>query len=570
MKENIRSLGNITKKLIIRPIGGTEDVNKTLTVYEYDDDIIIVDCGIGFPDIFEMPGVDILIPDFSYLEKNSRKVRGLFLTHGHEDHIGAVPYLLQRIPDIPIYSSGLVQEMLRSKFEEKSFNHLKEQTKLNLFNPTSGEVTLGNFTIKGFRVFHSIPESQGFAIKTPEGLLLHMGEYKIDPKPAMEKPMNLGIIENYGKQGVLCLLSDCLMAISNKPTKSESDLDKTYLNLFKKAEGRQLIVTMISSSISRMHQVINAAVSCGRKVVVSGRSVEHTFSIARKLGYISFPKDIFVPEKEASKLPQENLVYILTGIYGQYSSSLGRLSRNENRDITLKKNAMVIFSGDPAPPGTDITVEKLTDKLILLDAEVIHGGVCDNLHVSGHGARKDMERIAKLVNPKYFIPLGGSITRMRAYRDAMGSIGFSKNNVFECLEGGSVEFSGGIAKKGSRIETQQVYINTKTASKISSVVVDDREKMSDSGIFVVVIPRDRSGRLLPNKSEIVTRGFIYVKDSKELIRKAKKAVVKSISKRGNKTKDWSSLRRRIESDIQRFLYKEVGDSPVIIVHTVGL
>jgi len=562
-----RKFSNVLK---IITIGGTEKVNKNLTVYEYKDDIIIVDCGIGFPDIFDMPGVDVLIPDFTYLIENSHKIRGLFLTHGHEDHVGAVPNLLMELPNIQVYASKLVGEFLKVKLEDGSFKNIGKNFHYHLMNPETGPVNLGNFKVSAFRINHSIPEAMGFAIKSPEGTVLHIADYKFDETPVLDKPADVGAIERLGREGVLCLLSDCLGITSEGNTKSESTLTDTFIELFGRAGKRQILVTTVSSNISRMFQIMSAAQKFGRKVVPSGRSIEQMVGVARRLGYLSFPDDSFVNERESQKYQQSDLVYLMAGCYGQPESSLGRLSRGEHESINLEDNAMVIFSADPNPPGADVMVEKVMDALTLRNSEVIYGEIQEDLHVSGHAVKGDIERMTKLVNAKYYIPIGGSIMKMRAYTNVLKTLGISKERVFECLEGDSVEFSYGNAKKGPHIPVKPVYMSSNKVDELNPIVVKDRNQLSNDGVFVVAIPISRKGQVLADRLEIITRGFIYVKDSKELMNKSKRFISKRLTRVSANNKDITEYKKKLENEIGDFLKKDTGMSPMVIVHFITI
>src|SRR3989344_3029817 len=327
------------RALKIITLSGTESVTKNMTIYEYGNDIIAVDCGIGFPDS-EMLGVDVVIPDMTYLIENSHRFKGLLITHAHEDHIGAVPYLLQQV-NVPIYANKLVQGLLKEKLKEKRFRGIGENVSFHLISSETEETEIGVFKIKGFRLNHSVPEALGFAIKTPEGTIMHMADYKIDWTPVLDAPIDLGVIAEYGRNGVLCLLSDYFGSTTEGYSKSESTLNDTFQDLFEVAEGRQILVTTISSNISRMYQIINAALKLRRKVVMSGRSIDQSVRVARDLGYLPFDEDVFVTENEASSHAQKELVYIIAGCYGQQGSSLDRLSRGEHEQITLENNAMV-------------------------------------------------------------------------------------------------------------------------------------------------------------------------------------------------------------------------------------
>ena len=560
--------GNTPLKIIM--MGGTESVNKNLTVYEYGDEIIIVDCGIGFPDIFDMPGVSTLIPDFEYLIKNSYKIKGLFITHGHEDHVGAVPNLLMELPNTPIYASKLVGEFLKVKLSEKGFSEVGKNFSYHLFTPESGTADLGNFKVSAFRINHSIPESMGFAIRTPEGLFLHIADYKFDEKPVLDKPADVDTMERLGKEGVMCLVSDCLGVTSEGHTKSESTLTNTFHELFSKASGRQVFVTTMSSNISRIYQIMNAARVIGRKMVISGRSIEQMVDVARRLGYLPFSDDFFIDEGEAKNYPQDSLIYLIAGCYGQPGSSLDRLSRGEHECIELKGEPMVIFSADPNPPGADIMVEKVMDNLILRNCEVIYSEIQNNLHVSGHAVRGDIERMVKLINPKYFIPIGGNITKMRAYTNMLRDLGIAKDRVFECLEGDSVEFLNGRAKKGRHYDTKQVYISSNKVDELNPLVVRDRSLLCNDGVFVVAIPVSKDGEIHADKLEIITRGFIYVKDSKDLMDRSKKFISKRIKSSKNDKRDHNEFKRKLESDINRFLKKETSMTPMVIVHFITM
>jgi len=574
--EKINSLTNDNnKKLVVHTIGSTETVQKANTIYEYDDEIVVVDCGIGYPDM-DMPGVDVLIPDFTYLLENSTKIKGLFITHAHADHIGAVPYLLQELPDIHIYGSQLVIEMIKSSLTDRNFKHLAEGTHFHLLDPSVAEISFKYFKIKAFGINHSVPESQGYSINTPEGRLLHIADYKFDATPVLDKPFDTDTVSKYGDEGVLALLSDCLAVNVKGSIESEATLNNTFFEILEKAGNRQVFITVLSSNISRMFQIVTAAVKYGRRIVASGRSIESVIAISRKIGYLPFADDHFVSEQEASSFDQGSLVYIIAGCYGQPESSLGRLSRHEHKDIELKDQAIVVFSGDPGPPEVNVTVERLTDALILAGVEVIDSSIQDNLHVSGHGGQMDMIRLASLVKPKYFIPIGGTVTKMRKYRNLMSEIGFDKNNVFECLEGDALEFSKGVGKKGVHIEVSPVYISTGRGDEIAPQVMRDRDTLASDGVFVVVIGQNKkTGQIDPNVVEIVTRGFIYVKDSRDLMDQSKKFITKTIAKRtvgktGKDVKEWADIRRGIEKDIDRFLYTKTGRSPLIIVHSLPM
>ena len=543
--------------LKILTLSGTESVTKNLTVYECGDNIIIVDCGVGFPDS-EMPGVDLVIPDFTYLKENAHKVKGLFITHGHEDHIGAVPYLLAELT-VPIFTSQLVQGFLAERLKEK-VNEKLANISMHTLDPESGEVSVGCFRVSAFRLNHSVPRSMGLAIKTPQGTIMHMADYKIDWTPVLDKPIDLAKIARLGEEGVLCLLSDCLGATTEGYSKSESTLSDTFHDLFEAKDGRQIFVTTISSNISRMHQIIVAAMKHNRRVVLSGRSIDQSMRVALGLGYVNYDKSVFVPEKDSQKYAQNELVYIIAGCYGQSGSALDRLARGEHEGIAMQKEAVVIFSADPSPPSVREDVERLIDTLILGGAEVIYGAIQENLHVSGHGTKGDLITIAGVVRPKYFIPIGGTVSKMRAYTNMLESLGYTKNSVYESLEGESVVFENGSAKKGPTIETQMVMVGQNGGGEIHEVVIKDRQRLAENGVFIVILPLAEDKKSLAGRVEVVTRGFVLVKESRGLLEKSAQGAAKA--------SDLGFIRSKMEKDIQGFLHKETGGSPLVVVFPV--
>ncbi len=555
-----------TPGLKIITLSGSESVTKNLTIYEYADDIILVDCGVGFPDS-DTYGVNVVIPDFTYILENRDKVKALFITHGHEDHIGAVPYLLREL-NIPVYASKLVQGFINERVSDKAFRDLAGKIKFHLFTPESEEAEVGVFRVSAFNVNHSVPSSSGLAIRTPEGLVLHIADFKIDWTPVLDPPIDLGKIAKFGSEGVLCLLSDCLNVTTEGYSRSESTLNNTFMDIFAGNEGRQILITTISSNISRMYQIIDSAVKHKRKVVLMGRSIDQSVSVARSLGYLPFDQDVFVKNNEASKWNQGDLIYIIAGCYGQEGSALSRVSRGEHDNVTLVENALVVFSADPNPPGVEEDVERVMSNLTLAGAEVLYSKIQNNLHVSGHGTKGDLTTVAALSRAKYYIPIGGTVTRMRAYTNMISELGIDKSRVYECMEGDSVVFSHGKASKGQKIETKPIYIDNNGTDEVNPVVIKDRDQLSSDGVFVVVIPSSSEGKFYPNKADVVTRGFIYVKGSKELMEKSKQFVEKSFDKGVAKAKDWPDLKRRLENRMGDFLFKETGRHPLVIVHTI--
>jgi len=541
-------------KLIV--IGGTADVQKNMFVYEYGNDIVIFDCGIGFPgrDAF---GVDLIIPDFSYILQNINKVRGLVVTHGHEDHFGAIPHLLKEVR-IPIYCAKIVAELLKNKLKE---GNLLIGTSLNIINPDGPSFNLGVFKIDPFRVNHSVPESLGFAIETPQGTIFHVSDYKFDWTPTMDKQFDIPKAVKLAQNGVIALCSDCLGATSEGFTHSEREIQKTFDEYIGNAK-EQVFVTTMSSNISRIKMVVDASSKVGRKVVIGGRSMDQTVEIARRLGYIPYPKETFVPIRGCQSYAQDKLTYIVAGCYGQQGSALSRIAKDEHKHIKLKKGAAVIFSADPIPGTVDL-VNELIDKLTLAGAEVIYSAVQENLHVSGHGSQGDHILLASLVRPKYFIPIGGTISLMRAYSNNMVKIGAPQENVLELLEGDSISFSRGMAYKHHELDTHDVFIGSQV-DVVSPVVLKDRKTLSTDGIFVAILKFDREKRGFLNSAEIVSRGFVYMKESKELIRGAEEAIVKTLQGNKRKSRDWVAVKDEVEKTLYKYFQKTTGRTPLIL------
>ena len=555
---------NTEKKPVLKFINIGDSVTKNLTIYEYGEDIIAVDFGIGFPE-GESFGVDFLVPDMTYLLENSHKVKGLFITHAHADHFAAVPYLLQQL-NIPVYANKLSQEFIKLQFKEKQFKSLKNDTKFHLFNASTDPVKLGAFEASAFNVNHSVPGSLGIAIKTPEGTILHMADYKIDENPVIDPVIDLAKIEQFGNEGVLCLASDSLGSKTEGFVGTESRLNNTFPDIFRKYHDKQLLITSISSNVSRMHQIIDAAGKAGRKVVPVGRSIDQVIQVSRNLGYLPFGEEYFMSEKKAGDVPQNTVVYLIAGCFGQPGSSLSRVSMGEHDYVKLQEGGIVIFSSEPNPPGVDVLVEKVISDIILRGGEVIDHRDRDDLHVSGHGHKEDLLKVARLAKPKYFIPIGGSINHIHSYgKMVQENLGVKKHQVFEMREGDVVEFLNGDARLGKRLKVTDLLIDGKS---LSPIVLRDRELLSTDGVFVVIVPVSSKTRKIIGSVDVVTRGFIYVKESKELMGKSKDLVNKILDKNGDEIRDWGKLKAKIEKDLQKYLYKQTGRNPLIMAHSI--
>ena len=542
------------------PLGGTTDVTKNMYVYEYGDDIIVIDAGIGFPDS-EMLGVDVVIPDISYLLERREKVRGIIISHGHEDHFGALPYVLSELK-VPVYATKWVQGLVSSKLKERNITGVTQK----VVQTENTVLRLGAFEISFFHTNHSVPESQGIVIKTPVGVIMHVPDYKFDWTPVMGAPFDVARAVRLGEGRVLALVSDCLGATDSGYTASEKDIEDTFHHIMDKSVGHQVLITTMSSNISRMFQAIRSSLDHDRKIVLLGRSLNQNIEIAQSLGFINFPREVFVSEMEASRSDQSKLTYLVAGAFGQVGSALWRIGNGEHKFVKVEEGAAVIFSADPIP-GVHDQVDALIDHLTYQGADVYYSQIQDNLHTSGHGSQGDLETLAGIVRPKYFIPNGGTIRHMRAYSLLMEKMGFKKENVFELTEGQTVIFKNQAAALGPLVETRSIFIDDSKIGEVGTVVIKDRQVLAEEGIVVVSIPFATSERRFLEKVQIVSRGFIYVKESQDLLKKAT-AVVTQVIRHFDQRTDFGAAKSEIERDLSHFLYKQTGRNPVVLVSIV--
>ena len=554
-------------------LSGSFSATKNMTLYEYEDTIIVVDCGIGFPDP-TMQGVDLIIPDMTYLIQNKSKIKAIFITHSHEDHMGAISYFLEQF-DVPIYSNRLVQEYTKEKLKDRKLGDILKNVVFKTFVPEDEPVVIGPFKVSGFRINHSVPSAFAFVIDTPQGRVVHAADYKFDPDPVLDKPADVKTIRKIGDEGVLCMLSDCLGCSKDGGSEPESILAPTFEKLFSTSTGRQLFLTVISSNIARMHQIFESAIKHKRKIVLSGRSMEQTVRIATELGYLPFDKENYISEREAYKHPQDSLFYLISGCFGQVGSSLDRLSRGEHDEIVLEKNALVVFSAEPNPPGVDVAVLAMMDRLVMQGAEIyaefLHSRIHEHLHISGHGHRDDLKLMASLLKPKFIIPIGDTVVKMRVYKEMLqDELGYSQGRVFELMDGQSILFEEGYAKLGPKIENKEIYINSNNYQTISPMVVRDRNVLSTDGIFIVTVVLAEDKTPIRGKVDIITRGLVISSESRSFLGRAKDIVNKIFDKNTERIQDWNFLKNKIEKEIEKYVYKEVGKYPIILVINISL
>jgi len=547
--------GNNSLKII--SLGGFGNVTKNMFVYETSRDILIVDCGVGFPEE-EMMGVDLVIPDISYLKDKKEKIRGLVLTHGHDDHIGGLPYILPQLPKyLPVYGPKWALALAASKLEEfgilANFHEVGEKD----------TVSLGQFRLNFVKVTHSIPDTYHIVINTPMGAFYHAADYKLDLTPVVGEPTNQARIREIGQKGVLCLLSDSLRSENPGFTPPEKKLEEMFSQEISGWSGR-VFVTTVSSNISRLSQAINVSLRNNRKIVPFGRSIEKNLELAKKLKYIDFPQTAVLNRKEIKNSSDNNLTFLVAGSQGQVGSALDRIVAGEVEQVKIKPGDKVIFSTDYIP-GNETAIYQLIDNLYRLGAEVVYPDVRENLHVSGHGSQGDLGKLMDLVRPKYLIPIGGNFRHMVAFRKLAVSRNFKKEQVLLPDDGQIAEFfSDGKPKISQKIETRQVMVDALGVGDVGNVVLRDRKILSEEGIVVVVLPIDQSSHALDGEPEIVTRGFIYIKENLEFLKQTKKFTRQVIEKTKGKRMDYRFVRNKVQEELEEFFFKSTGRRPMVL------
>ncbi len=554
-KKNQGQSKNDLPKLRIIPLGGMHEIGKNLTVIEYDDEILIVDCGLTFPED-EQLGVDIVIPDFTYLKQNAKRIKGLLLTHGHEDHIGGIPYLLQ-VVNPPIYGTGLTIGLTKPKLEE----HRLDTSNLHVVR--HGEkLKLGKFEIEFIKTCHSIPDSAAIAITTPVGTVIHTGDFKVDFTPILGDAIDLNRLAYYGSKGVLALLSDSTNATRPGISLSESVVGETFNHIFSQKKSRIIIATF-ASNLHRVQQIIFAAEKYGRKVALSGRSMVKVTNIAIDMGYIKVQKDTLIDLRDVDRYPEDKIVIITTGSQGEPMSALTRIAYGEHRQIHLNPRDTVILSANPIP-GNEKTVFKIINRLMESGAEVIYKALSE-IHVSGHANQEELKLILSLVKPKYFIPHHGETIHMMRHAELAYDIGIPKENVFIMNNGDVIEFTKKGATQGSRVEAGDVLVDGLGVGDVGNIVLRDRKHLSEDGLIAVVVTISKQEGTIIAGPDIISRGFVYVRESEDLMEQARHVVEDAIQdnlKRG-KT-DWGELKMAIRESLRRYIYSEIKRNPMIL------
>ena len=538
-------------------LGGLNEVGKNMTLYECGDDMILVDCGLAFPEP-DMLGVDLVIPDFTYVEQNVNKIKGIFITHGHEDHIGGLAYLIQRV-NIPVYGTKLTIGLIENKLRE---HKILDIAKLNVIKPKD-KIKLGCFEVEAIHVNHSIPDALALAINTPAGLILQTGDFKIDTTPIDGDVIDLARIAKLGEKGVLCLLADSTNAQRPGYTASERTVGESFARLFQKADGKRLIVATFASNIHRVQQIIDVAKSVGRKVALSVRSLENVVETASKLGYLNVPEGILVSIDSVSRYPHDKLVIITTGSQGEPMSALYRMAFSEHRRVEIGTGDYVIISATPIP-GNEKTVGKVVDELLKRGAEVVYEKMYD-VHVSGHACQEELRLIMSLAKPKFFIPVHGEQKHLRSHAQLAESMGIAPGNIYIADNGKQVELTKRKMSVVEDVPAGKVFVDGYGVGDVGSAVIRERKRLAEDGLIIINAVIERDTGMLVSGPDIVSRGFVYVRDSEQLIAEAKlvaQIVIDECIHEG--VIEWGAIRNRIRDDISRLLYDRTKRNPMVI------
>lgn len=546
----------MAEKLKIIPLGGLNEIGKNLTVYEFGQDIIIVDVGMGFPDT-DMYGVDVVIPDFTYLIQNAAKIRGIFLTHGHEDHIGALPYLLRSVK-APIYATRLTAGLVRLKLEE---HRLADKTKL--ITCEAGDVVrAGRFAVEFIHVNHSIADAVAFAIRTPVGVCVHTGDLKIDPTPISGGMIDLGRLGQLGKEGVLALLCDSTNVERPGFTKSERSVGASFDALFRGCDQR-IVITTFASNIDRIQQIISVAVKYGRKVAITGRSMENAIKVASELGYMKIPANTLVDLAHIKSLPKEKVCVITTGSQGETLSALTRMAFNTHKQIDIQAGDRVIISAS-AIPGNEHDIGNVVNELYRKDAEVINERE-RALHVSGHACQDELKIIHALVKPRFFIPVHGEQRMLKTHAKLAGEMGMEAKNIIIADIGKVIELTPGSARITGTVPAGKVFVDGYGVGDVGSVVLRDRKHLAEDGMIVVACALSAEDGGIISGPDILTRGFVYVKESEGLMEELSRAASDSVEDAvGRYGTDWAAIKTQLKDELGSFLYKKTKRDPMIL------
>ena len=543
-------------KLKIIPLGGLEEIGKNITVFEYEDEMILVDCGLEFPED-NMLGVDMVIPDVTYLEKNVDKLKGLVVTHGHEDHIGSIPYVLKKV-NMPIYATRLTIGLIENKLEE---HKLLKQTKLVTVNQ-GDTVNFGKIKVEFIRSCHSIPDSVMLAIKTPAGTVLHTGDFKIDYTPIDGEVMDFGRIAELGNEGILALMSDSTNSERKGYTMSENTVGDVFEKLFQNCTKR-IVVATFASNVHRVQQILSSAVKHGRKVAVCGRSMINMIQTATELGYIHVPENTFIDIDLIKNYTDDQLVIITTGSQGETMSALKRMASGEHRKVVITPNDLVIISATPIP-GNEKSVSKVIDDLMQIGAEVVYSAL-EDVHVSGHACQEEQKLIIALARPKYFIPVHGEYRQLIAHSETAQLMGIPKENIFMMKNGRVLEINEKEAKLAGAVPSGKILVDGLGVGDVGNIVLRDRQHLSQDGLIIIVMTMDGSSGDIVSGPDVISRGFVYVRESENLMEDVKKQIRLEVQKFEDKNiTDWSTIKATLRDSLREYIFQKTKRNPMIL------
>jgi len=542
--------------LKIIPLGGLQEIGKNITVFEYEDEIILVDCGLEFPGD-DMLGVDLVIPDVTYLVKNKEKIKGLVITHGHEDHIGAIPYILKQI-NIPIYATKLTISLIKNKLEE---HKLTQTTKL--YTVKQGQtIKFKQMQVEFINSNHSIPDAVMLAITTPVGTILHTGDFKIDYTPIDDKVIDLNRIAELGNKGILALLSDSTNSERKGFTMSESSVGEVFDRLFLN-NSKRIVVATFASNVHRVQQIVNSSIKYGRKIAVCGRSMMNMIDAAIELGYIKGAEDVFIDIDNIKNYSDDQLVIITTGSQGEAMSALTRMANGDHKKVTITSNDMVIISATPIP-GNEKYVSKVIDELMKIGAEVIYSSL-EDVHVSGHACQEEQKLIITLAKPKFFIPVHGEYRQLIAHAETAKKLGIEPKNIFIMSNGRTLELNENEATLTTSVPNGKVLVDGLGVGDVGNIVLRDRQHLSQDGLIVIVVAMDSSTGEIISEPDVVSRGFVYVRESENLMDDIKKVIYEEIRKcEENHIIDWSTIKSNLKDTLRDYIFEKTKRNPMIL------
>ncbi len=536
------------------PLGGLEQIGLNITAFEYEDSIIVVDCGLAFPDE-EMLGIDLVIPDITYLKENASKVKGLVITHGHEDHIGAIPYALKEL-NMPIYATKLTMGLIENKLKEHG---LLKTTRRKVIKHGQS-INLGCFRIEFIKTNHSISDAAALAIYSPAGIIVHTGDFKIDYTPVFGDAIDLGRFAELGKKGVLALMCDSTNVEREGFTASERTVGRALKNIFEEQKNHRIIVATFASNVDRVQQIINCAYNLGKKVVVEGRSMVNTISTAAELGYINIPDNTLIEIEQMKNYPEEQLVLITTGSQGETMAALSRMANSTHRKVSIRPGDVIIFSSHPIP-GNEKAVSKIMNELAKKGAHVIF----QDTHVSGHACQEEIKLIYTLTKPKYSIPVHGEYRHLNKHKELAVEMGIPKENVMLLHSGDVLSLSEEKAQVVDHVPAGGIFVDGLGVGDVGNIVLRDRQHLSQNGLFIVVVTLDRYNNELLAGPDIVSRGFIYMRESEDLIQEAKQVVTVTLERCQHKEiTDWGRIKNLVRDDLGEFIWKRMKRRPMIL------